>query len=77
MSSERPKPFPDMLVHICSVLDVAPSEAVRVGDTTFDLDNADNAGMRAVGVAWGMHGPERLERWEVVHSMEALGSALL
>jgi len=72
----RPKPNPDMLEYICAALDVAPSEAVMVGDTTFDLEMADNAGMRAIGVAWGMHGSARLSRWEVVDSMGALRASL-
>ena len=73
----RPKPNPDMIEHVLQELGVAPEKAVMVGDTHFDLEMADAAGVRAVGVAWGMHGAEGLDRWEVLHSMEALQARLL
>lgn len=73
----RPKPNPDMIEHVLQELGVAPDKAVMVGDTHFDLEMADAAGVRALGVAWGMHGAEGLERWEVLHSMDALEARLL
>ncbi len=73
----RPKPNPDMIEHVLRELGVAPDKAVMVGDTHFDLEMADAAGVRAVGVSWGMHGAEGLARWEVVHSMAALQETLL
>lgn len=72
----RPKPNPDMLEHICTMLSIPASEAVMVGDTTFDLEMADNAGMRAIGVGWGMHGATGLSRWPVVHSVSELREAI-
>ena len=30
-------------------------DAVMIGDTTFDMEMARAAGVRAVGVAWGYH----------------------
>lgn len=68
----RPKPNPDMIEHVLAELGVAADKTVMVGDTHFDLEMADAAGVRAVGVSWGMHGAEGLKRWEVVHTMEAL-----
>ena len=73
----RPKPNPDMIEHVLRELGVAPDKAVMVGDTHFDLEMADAAGVRAVGVSWGMHGAEGLDRWEVMHSMAALQERLL
>lgn len=75
-SVARPKPNPDMIEFILERTGVAPQDAVMVGDTTFDLEMADNAGVRAVGVSWGMHGAERLARWEVVQDMAGLRGAL-
>lgn len=72
----RPKPNPDMIEHVLAQLGVAPERAVMVGDTHFDLEMADAAGVRAVGVSWGMHGAEGLSRWEVVDSMAALRATL-
>lgn len=72
----RPKPNPDMIEHVLAELNVAPEKAIMVGDTHFDLEMADAAGVRALGVSWGMHGAAGLARWEVVHSMAALQAAL-
>jgi phosphoglycolate phosphatase len=40
------KPHPQMLLDILSDLGVMPSEALMIGDTTFDLEMARNAGTR-------------------------------
>ena len=54
------KPHPLMLNQILDELNYHPDEAVMVGDTTFDLDMAKNAGMRRVGVSYGAHPVSRL-----------------
>ncbi len=59
--SEAPsKPDPRMLLGILDELGVDRREALMVGDTTFDLDMARNAGMAAVGVLSGSHDEDRL-----------------
>lgn len=75
-SVPRPKPHADMLEEVMRRAGVRREDTVMVGDTTFDLEMADAAGVRGIGVAWGHHGPTRLERWEVVDSMAALRAAL-
>ena len=48
------KPAPDMGLEVCRRLDVAPHEAVMIGDTTSDLQMARKAGFGwAVAVASG------------------------
>lgn len=60
-ASECPsKPAPDMVLEICDELGLMPSEALVVGDTTFDLEMAANARARAVAVATGAHSAEQL-----------------
>ena len=56
----RPKPDPDMLLQILDELGLPPDRAIMVGDTTFDVDMANAAGVRAVGVTCGAHGREEL-----------------
>ena len=52
-------------------------DLVMVGDTTYDLEMAHAAGVKAIGVSWGHHSVERLRKWApVVHSVEELGRAL-
>jgi phosphoglycolate phosphatase len=56
------KPHPQMLLDILDGLGLSAHHAVMVGDTTFDLEMASNAGMSAVGVLSGSHGRNELER---------------
>ncbi len=45
----RPKPAPDMVLAACELLGVAPTEAVMVGDSSYDRDAARAAGVRFIG----------------------------
>jgi phosphoglycolate phosphatase len=56
----RPKPHPDMLLHLMATLDVAAGETLMIGDTTHDLELARAAGVDAVAVAYGAHEPAGL-----------------
>ena len=47
------KPDPTSLLQMLEDLRVNPSEAAYVGDTNVDVLTARNAGVKAVGVAWG------------------------
>ncbi len=54
------KPHPSMLRAALAETGVAPKDAVMVGDTSFDMDMAQAAGVCGVGVAWGYHAPTTL-----------------
>ena len=54
------KPNPAMLEACLFEAGAQPSDAVMIGDTTFDIHMANAANVRAVGVAWGYHRPEEL-----------------
>lgn len=54
------KPAPGMLLGIFDELGVRPEEALMVGDTSFDLEMAQNAGCPAVGVLSGAQREEHL-----------------
>jgi len=58
------KPHPQMLLELMEELGTTPAETLMVGDTTFDLEMAGNAGVACVGVMTGAHGRERLEACE-------------
>lgn len=51
----RSKPDPLMLQQLLDETGVAPSEAVMVGDSMYDMQMAARAGTAAIGVAWGVH----------------------
>jgi len=54
------KPNPELMYQALSETGVAANAALMIGDTTFDIQMARNAGARAVGVLWGVHKPNEL-----------------
>lgn len=56
----RSKPHPEMLLSILDELGVMPDDALMIGDTTYDLDMANAAGMDCVGVTYGVHSIDTL-----------------
>lgn len=54
------KPHPAMLEVALAEAGIAASRSVMVGDTSFDMEMARAAGVRAIGVAWGYHEPREL-----------------
>lgn len=54
------KPDPTMLLQAMREAGVDAASVAMIGDTTYDMEMADAAGVVAVGVAWGYHAPERL-----------------
>jgi phosphoglycolate phosphatase len=74
-SVPRPKPNPDLLHAIMKA--TGTQDLVMIGDTTYDLEMAHAAGVKAIGVSWGHHAVERLRKWApVVDSVEELGRLL-
>ncbi len=71
----RPKPDPDMLLHLMERVGAASAETLMIGDTTHDLLLAANAGVEAVAVAYGAHPADSLleaRSLAVVHSVGEL-----
>jgi phosphoglycolate phosphatase len=54
------KPHPQILLDAMAEFGVPPEDPLMVGDTTFDMEMAVNAGARALGVSWGYHAPQDL-----------------
>lgn len=55
------KPHPQMLEELMDEFGVEPDATLMIGDTTHDLLMARNAGVAALGVAYGAHPREALE----------------
>ncbi|SLN38234.1 Phosphoglycolate phosphatase [Pseudoruegeria aquimaris] len=73
------KPHPSMILTALAETGVAPERAVMIGDTSFDMEMARAAGVRAIGVSWGYHDARRLERAgaeAVVDTFDALRNML-
>jgi phosphoglycolate phosphatase len=62
-----PKPHPEMLHMIMEMLGTMPDRTLMIGDTTHDLQMAQNAGVSAVALTHGAHQSGDLE------SMNPLG----
>jgi phosphoglycolate phosphatase len=54
------KPDPAMILAAMAEVGAEPAHTLMVGDTTYDMEMAVNAGVRGLGVSWGYHAPARL-----------------
>jgi len=54
------KPHPAMLEAALAEVGAEPGDAAMIGDTSFDMEMARAAGVRAIGVGWGYHTPDEL-----------------
>ena len=76
----RGKPHPLMLHELMAEFGVAPERTLMIGDTTHDLQMAQNAGVARVGVSYGAHGPEAFDVLTprfIAHSVPALHNWLV
>lgn len=69
---ERRKPDPMPLLHACTQLGVAPSDALMVGDSANDVEAARAAGMPVVLVPYGYTEGEDPRRWPCDHMVDSL-----
>lgn len=73
------KPHPAMLEAALFEAGAQPSEAVMIGDTSFDMLMARSIGVAAIGVSWGYHAASELTASgarQVVETAQALAAAL-
>lgn len=54
------KPHPQMLNELMEYFSVLPERTLMIGDTSYDLQMAKNAGVRAIGVTYGA---QQSEHW--------------
>ncbi len=74
-----PKPNPEMMEAALRATGVSPQRAVMVGDTTYDVEMAREAGVISVGVDWGGHERDELMdagAHSVIDSFSALDRAV-
>lgn len=55
------KPHPQILIDAMAQMGAKPRETIVIGDTSFDIKLAKNAGAGAIGVKWGYHTAQELE----------------
>lgn len=70
------KPHPEAVLNTLAHHKCAREEAVVIGDSHFDLEMARNAGVDAIGVSTGVHGPEILRQATPISVVGNLTDAL-
>jgi len=66
------KPHPQMLVDIMEELEVSGAETLMIGDTTYDLEMAANAGVACVAVGSGVHERKRLLEFDPLALLDSI-----
>lgn len=62
--TDNHKPHPQPLLLAMDRLDLTPDECVYIGDSPFDIQAGQAAGMATAAVGWGMFSPVRLKELE-------------
>ncbi len=73
------KPNPQMLIEIIDFFGLEAEEALMIGDSEYDLQMANNAGMGSVAVSYGVHNAARLQQCEplgIIHKITELSDYL-
>ncbi|WP_252731198.1 HAD-IA family hydrolase [Lentibacter algarum] len=70
------KPHPAMLEAALRETGLEASQAVMIGDTSFDMEMARAAGMNAIGVSWGYHEVSSLNADAIVQNFGELPAAI-
>ena len=73
------KPHPGMIQQALRETGAEAHRTVMIGDTTFDMEMAKNAGVPAIGVTWGHHLKDELLPFEpkvIVDEFADLGDAI-
>jgi phosphoglycolate phosphatase len=61
------KPHPSMIEQAMADAGASPATTVMIGDTSYDMIMAKNAGAHAIGVAWGYHNAAELRAAGATH----------
>lgn len=56
----RSKPHPQMLLELLDYTAIDPKKSIMIGDTSFDMEMAANAGVHGLGVSYGVHSESAL-----------------
>ena len=56
------KPHPQMILNCLAHAGASPEHCVMIGDTEYDMAMGRAAGVRTIGVSWGYHPLERIQK---------------
>ncbi|MBT0586442.1 HAD-IA family hydrolase [Alteromonas oceanisediminis] len=66
------KPSSDMLLQLLDETGIDIQKSVMIGDTTYDMQMAEQIGMDRIGVDYGVHGKHRLNAHQPVFVAESV-----
>lgn len=66
------KPHPQMLEDILDTMGMDAENTLMIGDTTYDMEMAVNAGVHPLGVSYGVHGENRLREVGAIDCLDAI-----
>lgn len=70
------KPHPEMLEHTLKKFGIDKSDAVMIGDSTFDIEMGNAIGMDTIAVTWGAHSKELLHTSKPTYIIDSFSSLL-
>jgi phosphoglycolate phosphatase len=73
----KSKPSPDMLKQILIELNLSAGQVLMVGDTTYDMAMAEAVNMDRIGVSFGVHDTESLQKHNPLAVIDTLDELLL
>lgn len=56
------KPHPAAVEYALTALNAVPGDAVMIGDTNLDIQCGKGAGVKTIGVSWGIDGKDGMEK---------------
>lgn len=68
------KPHPQMLDSLMDALVAMPARTIMIGDTTYDMEMARNAGVKCAAVSYGAHPKSRLDEMKPDYSFDDFAS---
>lgn len=72
----RSKPHPQMLHELLDYTSIDPIKTLMIGDTSYDMEMADNAGVAGLGVSYGVHSTESLRQAKAIDVLHSFGSVV-
>ena len=70
------KPDPSMIIALLKQLNIDPRQALMVGDSSYDLDMANNAGIKSLAVSYGVHERSILAQSDPIAIIDCLATEL-
>jgi phosphoglycolate phosphatase len=72
----RSKPHPLMLEEILEFTSISPHKSIMVGDTSYDMEMAENAKMHGLGVSYGVHSETTLQNANAVDVLNSFNGVV-